>query len=620
MTHPSHDPPSPDTPGLKRADDRFACLWTDYLEGELDPAGMAELNRLLTADERLVGRAADLYQTHRRLGLLAERGLAPAGENAAERFVSDVMARLPVSGERLTEAVMASLGAASPAANPSPQRQTARSASTLMLVGGGLLTAAVTVAAIAAFWERASVPGPAASAAADPIGTHRRPTPQATTTPARFASLARARFLDRATPPRATAVAAAETYVLSAGLVELAFPLGATAIIEGPAVFRVCGPDCLAVDVGRCSVHAPDAAAGFRVVTPASHVIDRGTRFVVDVDEASVTEVQVIEGAADLIVRADPAETVHRLTSGDVARHTPADATPTIGSVAGRITRTAYRPRLPDRLISYTASLQHPVSQADGDAAGPGIDTLESITVQRGGETRHYDVGDLIGVTLQHFRGSGNRNNLTLPGEDGFSVEKLRTAGARRGLLETDRLLTTGIINPGGGKTPRTAEQAAAEQPERTPGMAVSFQRPVVNQAGPEVILFELQVLPDPPEGDAFHVSPLRFKPRLRAHTVTGYDIDSTSPESQLMAPFRLVSCRGVPESLADLLEQPLAHANRLPLRARANAVAIDLADLGYAEGETCDGLFFQDAADDATTLDPVFIAGLPPLGGKATP
>jgi hypothetical protein len=173
-------------------------------------------------------------------------------------------------------------------------------------------------------------------------------------------------------------------------------------------------------------------------------------------------------------------------------------------------------------------------------------------------------------------------------------------------------------INPGGAKTPLTTDPAlssdASDRAASTPGLAVKFTLPVVNAAGPDVIFFELQMLTDPPEGDAFHVSPLRFGAGLRPHTVTAYDIDSTSPESQLLAPFRLFSFEDRPTSLAAWLTSPTNDGNLLPVRARANAVAIDLSDLGYAAGDTCDGLFIQDADDDNKTIDPVFIAGLPPL------
>jgi len=52
-------------------DERFAELWTDYLEGNLDESGMSDLRELLAADKSLLEMAADLYQTHRLLESIA---------------------------------------------------------------------------------------------------------------------------------------------------------------------------------------------------------------------------------------------------------------------------------------------------------------------------------------------------------------------------------------------------------------------------------------------------------------------------------------------------------------------------------------------------------------------
>ena len=52
--------------------ERFVELWNDFLEGELGECGIAELRALVAADARLLKLAADSYQTHRLLGLLAD--------------------------------------------------------------------------------------------------------------------------------------------------------------------------------------------------------------------------------------------------------------------------------------------------------------------------------------------------------------------------------------------------------------------------------------------------------------------------------------------------------------------------------------------------------------------
>jgi hypothetical protein len=601
-------------PNDQPAADRFAILWTDYLEGELDPAGMQELNSLLAADDRLVTIAADLYQTHRRLGLLA-------ASTAGGRFVADVMQRLPAAGTDLTRDVMGRIAGLAPKACRPPTSRDGRQQRGRRLLGRSIVVAAVAagLAGLALFPQPPGGPPAQPENAARERRDVRNPdlATEEDGFTVRFASLARAKFLHRQTPARHSEAIHEETYVLSQGLVELAFPRGATAILEAPAAFRICSADCLAIDTGRCSIHAPPGAEGFRVETPATQVIDRGTRFFLEVDETNTTEVQMIEGEADLVAKNSEAKLVHRLMAGDVAQHDPAAADPKVRVQKTIATAKAYYHHLPDRLVRYTATLEHPVFLPEGANESPGIDTLASVTVQRDGRLYTYGTEALIGVKLLHVRVGSNANNLTSPGTAAFSAERFATEQSRRDLLETDHLLTTGVINPGGDKMPLTASPLLAGTglggKAATPGMAIAFVRPVVNAAGPDVVYFDLQILTDPETGDAFHIAPLQFAPGLRSLSITRYDIDSSSPESQLLAPFRLYTLAHRVTSLADLLACPMNRGNRLAVRARANAVGIDLSDLGYAEGATCDGLFFQDADDDNSIIDPVFIAGLPP-------
>ena len=241
---------------------------------------------------------------------------------------------------------------------------------------------------------------------------------------------------------------------------------------------------------------------------------------------------------------------------------------------------------------------------------------LTGLSLQRGGRVWSYGVEELIGAEVVHFQADRNRHNLVAPAAPEWTAERMARQDLRRSVLESDRLLTSGLINPGGSQVPGGG--AAGGQPG--PGIAVRFARPVVNEPGPDVILFETQVLTDPPTGDAFHVGPLEPAAGLRWHTVTAYDIDSTSHESRLLARYRLFLLSDTATSLPELLTLPTSAGQVLPVRARSNAVGIDLSDLGYAAGAACVGLFFQDAADDKAIIDPTFIAGLPPLPRDAAP
>ena len=71
-------------------DQTFVALWTDYLEGELDEAGIAQLRQLLESDAEFLETAVDEFQTHRLLGLSAHDNRV-----RHEAFVKATMARLP---------------------------------------------------------------------------------------------------------------------------------------------------------------------------------------------------------------------------------------------------------------------------------------------------------------------------------------------------------------------------------------------------------------------------------------------------------------------------------------------------------------------------------------------
>ena len=83
------------------ADERFIELWNDYLEGELDEQGIAELRQLVEADDRLLQMAADSYRTHRLLGLYVQ-----GSKSRHEDFVRETMSRLPAKEDRFVADIM----------------------------------------------------------------------------------------------------------------------------------------------------------------------------------------------------------------------------------------------------------------------------------------------------------------------------------------------------------------------------------------------------------------------------------------------------------------------------------------------------------------------------------
>lgn len=411
----------------------------------------------------------------------------------------------------------------------------------------------------------------------------------------RLVQAASAEFFFQMLPPVGHALELQKEYALTHGMIELGFPDGAHAILEAPAVFEIVSTDRLQLRIGRCSVHAPEGAEGFRVETPVSQIVDLGTRFSVRVNEVGETDVQVVEGAAE-VHHADRAQATapRRLNEQQALR---------IGGQQGsseqamRFRPELYRGRLPDRVVSYEAA----------SSDGRNVDALRSITVQRGNEMRTYPVEDLIAVDLLHFRATENRFNVIVSPND-RRVDRAFT-------LTDDDLLNTGVLNPGGAAEPLMTDPVLGDDmipaEETTPGMAVRFERPVINGPGPDVVLFEINSVVDAPNGDAFHVSPLRFAPGLRSHTIRRFDIATGSPESLPVVPFVQYRFEHPPGSLRELLTAP-GESRDATLEFRALAVGIDLSDLGYPPGSEVEGLFLQDAFDDLHYVDPVFIAGLP--------
>lgn len=561
--------------------DRFEQLWTDYLEGELGEAELAELRQLIANDPRLAEAAADSYQLHRLLGIAACDDPA-----ASERFVQATMACLPADSNQFTGAVMRRL-------NTSTASRTRRWTRWLT----------VSVAAVALGIVSLTL---VLRDGGEPAG--HQPVAQPATTnakaSARLVAASHARFFGELAPPLESILETRRDYVLTEGLVELEFPSGATVIIESPAVFRVISDMSLALDTGRCSVYAPEGAEGFRVETPVTRVVDRGTRFTVSVAETNETEVQVIEGVADVYRAATPAAQEAssnldklppdvRLTERNAYRIT---AFEDVALAPVQFTPAAYRRSLPDRIIRYDATT----------AAKGGIQELKSVTVQRGGREIQYPVEQLIPVELTWFKSADavDRSGHLLGGE---------TLPENLAELLSDNLLTTGVINPGGSKEPLTSDPVLREDADRpgTPGFAVRFRRPVVNRPGPDVILMEVQTFSNPLDGDAFHVSPLKFAPGRKSHTIRRYDLTMNSPEALRLASFSLYRYSQPIASLEELHTATHVRANAGP-RFHLLAVGIDLSDLGFAEGEQVEGLFFQDAEDDAHRVDPVFIAGFP--------
>lgn len=595
---------------------QFERLWSDFLEGDSSEEQQRVLQSLLAENKQLLSSAVEQYQMHRLLGVLLKsspefthlftRETLKTLQPGEDTFVGDAMQRILHSSLREHS-------------DPLKHGWFSAGVGRLNIPAVRWLVAGI---ALAVPWL---------------VFVTLRPQPQPNVVAVaevnsgeglvKVSNIARAHFFGELPPGVDAIVPLMKTYVLKKGMVELTFAKGALAIIEGPAVFRARNGECLELDMGKCSVLAPDGAEGFRVDTPDMNVVDRGTRFSIDVTEFNETEVQVVEGVADLYHKSPPVP--HDLHQPR-AQEPLSEASRDLRLVERRSVRVQassgfralpapfrpheYRRQLPDRVVSYRAT-----TGPDGRA-----EDLIEVTLQRDGQIQTIPVEEFIPVKLVSFRAANVERGDFLLGK--------QTLPADRRELMTNYSLITGIINPGGSVTPlltspviksdlqdsmplteKSLPRASQDLLQATPGIGFRFARDVINRPGPDIVLFEIHPISSPTDGDAFHVGPLSMKKHHRAITITEYDLSIGSPQAlpvtQMHVHYHLNHL--FMNSLDDVLKTKFV--NR-PVRFdyRALAVAIDLSDLGFHPDEATDGLFIQDAEDGEGRVDPVFIGGIP--------
>ncbi|MFO0941694.1 MAG: hypothetical protein U0930_13130 [Pirellulales bacterium] len=566
--------------------ERFTELWSAYLEGELDQVGLEELRQILTENPDCRSLAIGQYQVHRALGVLSLPD--------QELFIRETLKHVPSSSDEFVANVLARVDSAF-ASSPKP----AQPKSTVIKSGFVVALFAVVASLLLLLYYKDDHVAKSSS--------------QITTADAkvRFTHTAQTKFLGAFAPEIGAEAVVNHEYILTSGSIQLQFPTGAEVIVQGPAVFQIASDDRLNVTIGRCSVYCPKGAEGFEVDTPNARVVDRGTRFFINVVESAATEVHVVDGIADVLQNSKVEAPSNRVkdksdtAQSNMVRLKKNEARTVEGNSKLDLLPTDFRSqlyqyRLPDRVISY-----------QGTQENGGVKFLTSVDVQRGGEIKRYPVQELIASRLTWFKIEEKIVDMRhLAGEPEMPDNRLD--------VMLDLALNTGAINPGGSVEPYSGDPVFPEsshgEQATTPGFAIEFVSPVINSAGPDVVFFELQSVTGAPDGDPFHVLPLKKLGKRRSITIQSYDLTLTSPESQRPANFYLFEFDRSVDSL-DILESAPCRVLARPQGSagyRVIAVAIDLSAMGFEEGEAVEGLFFQDSLDDQNHIDPVAILGLP--------
>ncbi len=86
---------------------------------------------------------------------------------------------------------------------------------------------------------------------------------------------------------------------LKSGIAQIEFYQGARVLIEGPAELQLISSGEATCTRGKLSANVPPQAKGFRINTPKGSIVDLGTEFGLDVNDAS-SEVHVFKGEVEL--------------------------------------------------------------------------------------------------------------------------------------------------------------------------------------------------------------------------------------------------------------------------------------------------------------------------------
>ncbi|UUO06440.1 FecR domain-containing protein [Blastopirellula sp. J2-11] len=366
-------------------------------------------------------------------------------------------------------------------------------------------------------------------------------------------------------------------YILTQGYLAIRFHSGARAVLQAPSVFSAMGKENLLVRSGQCSVFAPPGAEGFQLQSPSAEIVDLGTRFVVNVAETGETQLSVIEGEATMSALENPqSKPIMHLHVGDAAQVDPGSPPRRLKAASGSL---AYREKLPDRVVSYEATMIDSLANE-----------LLSITIQRDGVIGVYERKDLVRAGVVEF--SGRIDAATFCTRMGDSLPEGK---ARLSLLDGDFSLVTGIINPVSSETQPVC-------------MAVEFEEPIINAPGPDIVLFDLQLLVYDPDGDKVHLrsgDDRLLRPELM---IEKFDIGLNSPSALDLLPHCTYLSLERTTSVDDLVNKQFMHGRQVNIDSRALAVGVDLSSLGYQEGESLKRLEFLHPTNG---VDPVLIVGL---------
>lgn len=364
--------------------ERFDELWTDFLEGDLDAAGLEELQTLLAADPALARQAADLYGEHRLLGLVYQSDDAFARDTVAralrdrEGFVADVVRR----------------------AAPRPPRA--------RRVLGYVAVAAAAFLLSLGVQRVLSAPPP------EPVATLIRATG--------------ARWSGHGALPEGQRLLQGRHRLLE-GSAALLFDGGAVVLLTGATDLELESRGRALLHSGRLTVEASEAY-GFTVRTPKGEVVDLGTEFAVAVESSGATEVHVLQGE---VAWEAPSEKTQLLQTGQALRFDSARegrAVPLAGKGVKELLQSMKAEPREKALIAYEG-FEYPAGSIESAQASGGFGFSGPWRIRTPEESaRDFDPTTALGVGASSLAGpwslpAPRGGSLQLPAGRTFRIRPL---------------------------------------------------------------------------------------------------------------------------------------------------------------------------------------------------
>lgn len=214
---------------------------------------------------------------------------------------------------------------------------------------------------------------------------------------------------------------------LKSGLAQIEFYQGARVTLEGPAEFRLISSSEAYCASGKLSAHVPPQAVGFRIDTPKGTIVDLGTDFGLDLNDAAA-ELHVFKGEVELHAAGaamKPLREGQGMTLGTDTRSIRADlaAFASLGTVDAR-TAESQRLAFENWLVSSSAWNADPALQMRldfQDAAG-----TRSLR-NHASQASQVPAGSIVGCDWTEgrwpgkraleFRNVSDRVRVSVPGE-----------------------------------------------------------------------------------------------------------------------------------------------------------------------------------------------------------